>query len=96
MGYHLSVIPKMTIDHHPRFYVAHKTPNGDYAAISDDNPQDDVRSWGMLSLARGAAREYAKGGCRVDAIVRVDNQGWEILPVSEENTGPDHPDAGSW
>lgn len=87
MGYHLSVIPKSLIaGSAPKYYVGRKTPAGDWAAVSDEDPKDDVREWASLHVARIAAKGPIKCGYNVDAIVMVDETGRALFSLEEEVT----------
>lgn len=102
MGWHETVIPKRHSNpaDAPQYYIAQRTPDGDYVCLSDEDPRDDVRVWKQLTTARWAAKTPIQLGYRVDAIIQVSWRGWAAFSVSEEEEVrqalANCPDFGSW
>jgi hypothetical protein len=81
MGFNLSKIPeRLRSGAAGLYYAAHKSPAGEWVAVSDDDPKDDVRNWSNFASALSSAKTWSKW-CRIDAIIFVHSGGRQYLDM---------------
>lgn len=97
MPYHTHEIPdhQNGSGHEAKYYVATRISATDWS-VSDTDPQDDVRYWNSLSMARSAAQGYLKQGWPADHIVEVNPLERCIHRLGVDEESPEHPEAGTW